>query len=212
MNKGFEVKYPMASLSTTAIARRSRQAEAGASLIMVMLILVVVSLLGVGGAQIALMSERGARNDRDQLVAWQAAEAALIDAEFDIIGPGPASTTRVALLDGKQAVPFVAGCGNSGNSVGLCSLPATGKPAWLTVNFETIGGIAATTALGTFTGKTFAAGGVGIQPAKVPRYIMELVPDPMGDAANPTFLYRVTAMGFGPRDDIQAMVQMVYRP
>ena len=78
MNKGFEVKYPMASLSTTAIARRSRQAEAGASLIMVMLILVVVSLLGVGGAQIALMSERGARNDRDQLVAWQAAEAALI--------------------------------------------------------------------------------------------------------------------------------------
>ncbi len=207
MNKGFNVKYSKSAIPS--VLYRSRQGEAGASLIMVMLILVVVSLLGVGGAQIALMSERGARNDRDQLVAWQAAEAALIDAEFDIIDP---ASTRVALFDGKQAVPFVAGCGASGNSVGLCSLPATGKPAWLTVDFEAIGGSAATTALGTFTNKTFAAGGVGIQPAKVPRYIMELVPDPMGDAANPTFLYRVTAMGFGPRDDIQAMVQMVYRP
>jgi type IV pilus assembly protein PilX len=191
-----------------SLIAKCRRSQTGASLIMVMLILVVVSLLGVGGAQIALMSERGARNDRDQLIAWQAAEAGLIDAEFDIIGP---LSTRAGLFDGKQAVPFVAGCGATGNSVGLCSLPTTGKPAWLTVDFETTGTSAATTALGAFTGKTFAAGGIGIQPAKVPRYIIELVPDPMGDAANPTYLYRVTAMGFGPRADIQALVQMVYR-
>lgn len=177
---------------------------------MVMLILVVVSLLGVGGAQIALMSERGARNDRDQLVAWQAAEAALIDAEFDIIDP---TSTRVALLKTDKPVPFVAGCGASGNFRGLCSVPETGKPAWLTVNFETSGTSAATTALGTFTSRTFAAGGVGIQPAKVPRYIIERIQDPAAvDASETTFLYRVTAMGFGPRADIQAMVQMIYRP
>ncbi|WP_210545699.1 PilX N-terminal domain-containing pilus assembly protein [Rhodoferax sp. PAMC 29310] len=175
---------------------------------MVMLILVIISLLGVAGAQISLMSERGARNDRDQLVAWQAAEAALIDAELDMIDP---TSTRAALFDGKQAIQFVSGCGASGQSVGLCSLPTAGKPAWLTVNFETTGTGAATTALGTFTGKTFAAGGVGIQPSKAPRYIIELVPDPMGDASNPSFLYRVTAMGFGPREDIQALLQMVYR-
>lgn len=46
------------------------KAQRGVSLIVVMLILIVVSLLGVGAAQISLMSERGARNDRDQLVAW----------------------------------------------------------------------------------------------------------------------------------------------
>ena len=178
---------------------------------MVMLILVVVSLLGVGGAQIALMSERGARNDRDQLVAWQAAEAALIDAESDIINP---ASSRAALLDGKTAVPFVSGCGASGDIRGLCSLVVTGKPAWLTVNFETTGTSAATTALGTFTGNTFAAGGVGIQPAKVPRYIIEQISDPseVDETKPPRFLYRVTAMGFGPRADIQAMVQMIYRP
>ena len=56
----------------------------GVTLIMVLLILGVVSLLGVGGAQIALMSERGARNDRDQQVAWQSAEAGLIDAGIDV--------------------------------------------------------------------------------------------------------------------------------
>ena len=61
-------------------ARRSR----GASLIVIMLILVVVSILGVSGIQVAMMGERGTRNDRDQQVAWQSAEAALIDAEFDI--------------------------------------------------------------------------------------------------------------------------------
>ena len=42
-----------------------RPDESGITLIMVMIILIVVSLLGVGGAQIALMSERSARNDRD---------------------------------------------------------------------------------------------------------------------------------------------------
>lgn len=182
--------------------------ERGASLIMVMLILIVVSLLGVGGAQIALMSERGARNDRDQQVAWQGAEAALIDAEFDMSN---AASTRQTLFNGTTASPFVAGCGSSGNSVGLCDMTSTGKPAWLTVDFTATGSGAATTAFGLFTLRTFAAGGVGIQPAKKPRYIIELVPDPVGDKANPTFLYRVTTMGFGPRADIQAMLQTIYR-
>ena len=67
-----------------SILIRSDHRQNGASLIMVMMILIVVSLLGVSGAQIGLMSERGARNDRDIQMAWQAAEAALIDAEFDM--------------------------------------------------------------------------------------------------------------------------------
>jgi len=51
----------------------NRRRQTGASLIMVMLILIVVSILGVGAAQIALMSERSARNDRDMQIAWQSA-------------------------------------------------------------------------------------------------------------------------------------------
>ena len=71
-------------------ARRSR----GVSLIVVLLILVVVSILGVSGIQLAMMGERGTRNDRDQQIAWQAAEAALMDAEFDIEGLPASSTTK----------------------------------------------------------------------------------------------------------------------
>ena len=180
--------------------------ERGASLILVMLILVVVSLLGVGGAQIALMSERGARNDRDQQMAWQAAEAALIDAEIDMIDTAN-THSRNAIFNGKPASLFLPGCGTNG----LCDVTLTGKPAWLTVDFTVTSSSALTTQFGSFSGRTFAAGGVGIQPALAPRYIVELVPDTIGDKSEPTFLYRVTSMGFGPRTDIQAMVQMLYR-
>jgi type IV pilus assembly protein PilX len=185
----------------------SRQAQQGASLIMVMLILIVVSVLGVGSAQISLMSERGARNERDLQVAWQSAEAALNDAEIEMF-PNGIGTRRTEFAD---ATSFVQDCGTSGNSVGLCALNLTGKPAWLTADLEAAG--TNTVAFGAFTGRTFAAGGVGIQPAQAPRYVIEIIPDPggaeMSDAS--AVVYRVTAIGFGPRTDIQVMLQMMYR-
>jgi type IV pilus assembly protein PilX len=195
-------------------AYRNRIHHQGASLIMVMLVLIVVSLLGLGGAQIALMSERSARNDRDLQIAWQAAEAGLIDAELDMWSPG---STRSSVFDGKTMVSFpTANCGTSGNAIGLCAngaIAPTGKPAWLTVDFTATGDRAPTTEFGTFSGRAFAAGGAGVQPAKVPRYIIEPIVSTTGDMANPDqeVVYRVTAMGFGPRSDIQAIVQMIFR-
>ncbi len=214
------------------MTRPSDPSQRGVSLIVVLLILVVVSVLGVGGAQIALMAERGSRNDRDMQVAWQAAEAALMDAEFDIHGPNTAAASRRAMFDGmSNTSAFVAGCGTSANTTsknrGLCQLPLTGKPAWLTVDFTLDSATSApTTAFGTFTGRSFASvatGGTatGVQPAKAPRYVIEPIPDILerevgvaGKAnANkqPGFIYRVTAMGFGPRADIQALNQILYR-
>lgn len=186
----------------------SRAAQRGASLLVVLLILMVVTVLGLGSAQIAMMGERGARNDRDLQVAWQAADAALLDAEADMMGSS--GTTRGSLFDGRNAVPFLAGCG-IGQAVGLCSPNASGKPVWLTVDFEADDDSAKTTAFGAFTDHGFAAGAAGVQPARVPRYVIELIPDPVGDMSDPAYLYRVTAMGFGPRADIQAVLQTVYR-
>ncbi|WP_394787636.1 PilX N-terminal domain-containing pilus assembly protein [Rhodoferax sp.] len=192
---------------------RHRNIQRGASLIVVMMVLTIVSLLGVAGIQIATMAERGARNDRDQQVAWQSAEAALVDAEFDIYGPS--TSPRLATFqDSRDITGFLPGCGTSGNNIGLCALVSAGKPAWVTVDFTTTGTGAPTTAFGTYTNRTFAAGGVGVQPSKPPRYVIEPIRDP-GDrdqgSANPKYIYRVTAMGFGPRDDIQAVTQMIYR-
>lgn len=186
-------------------------AELGASLIMVLMILIVVSLIGVGGAQIALMSERGSRNDRDMQIALQSAEAGLLDA-VDYL-----TARRDDLFDGKNAVAFVAGCGSSGTSLGLCDDTLVGtlvgpKAAWLTVDFTDTSATASTIAYGTFTGKTFASGGAGVRPALAPRYVIELVPDPSGNPSDVSYIYRVTAMGFGPRVDIQAVLQMMYRP
>ena len=175
--------------------------QRGASLIMVMMILIIVSLLGVGGAQIALMSERGARNDRDMQVAWQAAEAALLDAEFDMTDP---TSSRKVVFNGKNSTAFVPNCSTTGTTDGLYDFRACPKPAWLSLNFTST----AAKVFGAISGKTFAFGNVGIQPAQAPLYIIELVNDPL-DATR--FVYRVTAMGFGPRTDIQAVSQMIYR-
>jgi type IV pilus assembly protein PilX len=188
-------------------------AQRGFSLMIVLIILTVVSMLGLAGIRIAAMSERGARNDRDQQIAWQAAEAALMDAEQDLYGPG-ASARRALFGATPDLGAFVEGCGTSGNSRGLCSLVAGGKPAWMTVDFSDESDTAPTTAFGQFTARTFQAGGPGVQPEKPPRYVIEVMRDP-GDrdvaTTQPRYIYRVTAMGFGPRADIQAVVQMLYR-
>ena len=69
--------------------------------------------------------------------------------------------------------------------------------------------------------------GTGIQPSLLPRYIAEDVTVSAGGGrmvgstyqsaggagtnAAKDRLYRVTAMGFGPRSDIQAVLQTIYR-
>lgn len=188
----------------------------GASLIMVMIILTIVSMLGIAGIQVSLMSERGARNDRDLQLAWQSAEAALIDAQNDIAGP--AASTRRAIFTGKQLFNFVDGCGTSGNSRGLCMMVSSGRPTWLRPGFDfsATGANAPSASYGEFTGRSFASGTVGVQPAQAPRYVIEIMDDygntDLGaDAPKKKYLYRVTAIGFGPRTDIQAVIQMIYR-
>lgn len=199
--------------------RTAQRNNGGASLIVVLLILVVVSILGVSGIQIAMMGERGTRNDRDQQVAWQSAEAALVDAEFDIEGlPASSAAKRNTIFKLKETDlgSFQQDCGNSGQTVGLCSLNLVGKPAWLTVNFTTTGSAASSVQFGTFTGRDFPSGSQGVQPAKPPRYVIEPIPDPRVSrtskpGSDSRFVYRVTAMGFGPNAETQAVVQMIYR-
>lgn len=184
----------------------------GVTLILVLIILVVVSLLGVGGAQIALMSERGARNDRDQQLAWQAAEEGLIDAENDL---SKSTSKRRASLDGKSLVDFPAtGCGTADNSRGLCAAVSAGKPNWLLVDFESTSTTPPFTVFGTFTtNANFASGANGVQPVQPPRYVIEPILAQTGDKSTPDqeVVYRVTAIGFGPRKEIQSVVQMLYR-
>jgi type IV pilus assembly protein PilX len=203
---------PVPSLRACAPA-----AERGVTLIVVLLILVVVTVLGIGGAQIALLGERSTRYDRDYLVATQAAEAALMDAEFDIRGPNSAASDvqRVDQFTQANLGVFIPGCGTSGKVRGLCEAnPDTVKPLWATVDFLDDSANAPSVEFGEFTGRSFDAGTSGVRPERAPRYIIELIEDatPGGRASGPTpKMYRITAIGFGPRTDIQVVMQIAFR-
>ncbi|MFT4191064.1 MAG: pilus assembly protein [Comamonas sp.] len=192
--------------------------QRGAALLVVLMMLAVVSLLGAAAVQMAILGERSARNDRDDQIAWQAAEAALADAEFDIEGESATGTgpTRGQVFTGQlNNHDFVAGCGDedSGNSWGLCQTAASGSaPVWQQVD---LGG-ALSVPLGTFTQRHFDHGS-GLRPARAPRYIIEQVSD-NGASADADLsrhsqyrAYRITAIGFGPRESTQVVLQSVYR-
>lgn len=219
------------SLSFRATLRGPRKVQSGLSLIVVLMILVVVSILGVAGIQISVLGEKATRNDRDIQIAWQSAEAGLADAELDILGkyagaattgtsgnPAPATTRAIAFKTGAQDVSlYLPGCGGAGPTQGLCSY-ATGAalPDWLAVDFTDTSSNARTVEFGTFTGRSFASGSVGLQPAVKPRYVIELVNDPTsvfttGPQNRTKYVYRVTSMGSGPNANTRAVVQMIYR-
>ena len=69
--------------------------------------------------------------------------------------------------------------------------------------------------------QAFDAGSAGVKPARPPRYIIEYLKDTtQGKEASTSALtsraeaeptFRITAMGFGPRLDTRAVVQIEYR-
>jgi type IV pilus assembly protein PilX len=185
--------------------------QSGFSLITTLILLIVVTVLGLAASRIVLMSEKTSRFDRDTQIAFQAAEAALIDAELDIQGPNTDAAQRMNLFELKNKVNFVAGCG-TGSQQGMCTPADAGaKPIWYQVDFTDEAANAKTVKLGQFTGRAFAVGSTGIRPEIAPRYIVEVIPDPTPSATLNDVLYRITAMGFGPRKETQVVLQIVFR-
>lgn len=206
------MKYPP-STSAGNPGMRVRSKHRGFSLITTLILLVVVTVLGIGASQMVLLSERSTRFDRDQQIAFQAAEAALIDAEFDIRGPNTSANQRMASFTATSGVDFADGCG-TGTSRGLCLPVAEGqKPVWYSVDFTSDSTGARAVKFGDFTGRTMSTGSSGIRPEIPPRYIIEVLPDstPGSNASTPKKLFRVTAMGFGPRKETQAVLQIIFR-
>ncbi|MBP6777420.1 MAG: hypothetical protein KA151_09240 [Piscinibacter sp.] len=190
------------------------RAQRGVTLVIVLMLLVVVTLLGVGAARMAMLAERSARNDRDYQVAWQAAEAALMDAQFDIRGPNASPAGRMGIFTQDNTSVFQPGCNTTEPYLGLCQPAVEGaKPVWASVDF--LDGSGTTVEYGTYTGRTFDSGGTGVKPEHAPRYMIEWVPDstPGGSAASGSkpIIYRVTSMGFGPREDVQVVMQMAFK-
>lgn len=188
--------------------------QQGASLVVSLLMLVVILLLGISAAQIALQEEKTSRNDRDHQIAFQAAEAGLMDAEMDIENSASANS-RSNKFSADSAMLFLAGCGSGADNLsqGLCIPAEQGEtPVWANIDFRDDTQNARSVPYGLFTGQTFQTQ-KGSLPAKPPRYIIErMIYTGAGtDASSPIPFYRITAIGFGMRDTTQVVLQTFYR-
>jgi type IV pilus assembly protein PilX len=201
---------------TDMTLRTTLPVQRGIALVTAMIMLIVISIIAIAGAQLAIGSKRMASNQRDRDLALQAAEAALLDAEMDIQGVS-APAGRSALFSGTtlNVLPFVAGCntGTSGAAAfqGLCDPILNGTPNWLSVDFAQTNGTARTVAYGTFTGRVFPTAANGLLPAALPRYIIEPIADTSPGANESTYVFRITAVGYGANAATRAMLQSYYR-
>ena len=194
----------------------------GVALLTALFVLLALTIIGMSAAQTALNAEKSARIERDRHLAFQAAEAGLLDAEHDIEGGADPASARAALFANASALGFVDGCGAGPASanLGLCAYtPAA--PAWQLAALDAPAnaanapgaGATATTPYGKFTGAVLPVG-AGALPARAPRYVIELMPlarageDAGHRAGN---LYRITAIGFGARDTTHVVLQAFYR-
>jgi type IV pilus assembly protein PilX len=194
--------------------------QRGTSLIISLILMVVISMFGISAAQIAIEESKASRSDRDRQIAFQAAEAALMDAELDIENSPDSMKSRSHLFSKNSAVGFpgdgeaACGGGNGNIYLGLCSHSADGdKPVWLVANLagDTSASVNVVT-YGTFTGRSFQIG-KGNLPCKLPQYIIELlVYNRQGENADQvSYFYRVTAIGFGAKDSTKVVLQSFYR-
>ncbi|MDB5949045.1 MAG: pilus assembly protein, partial [Massilia sp.] len=181
-------------------------------------VMLALTIIAMSAAQMALGAEKSARNERDRHLAFEAAEAGLLDAERDIEGGADPASSRAQAFASGSAFGFVEGCGEgaANPNLGLCAYrPASSSPAapaWQAVGLADAVAAAATP-YGKFTGAALPAG-AGALPVRPPRYVIELMPlvvagEDAGQGAGK--LYRITAIGFGARDNTHVVLQEVYR-
>ena len=189
-------------MMTTLAARR----EEGAALIVCMLMMLVILMLGTSGAQIAIQEEKASRHERDRLVAFQAAEAALKDGEHDI-----EKLSRVEQFEMQERNRTAGYCeaGMNNPLLGLCrpSLPEM-FPVWQKIDLE---GRVASVPYGYFTGRASA----GTDSAVPPGYLVEVLPQlPAVEGrmeAPRDRIYRITAIGYGLKERTQVVLQSYFR-
>jgi type IV pilus assembly protein PilX len=207
--------------------RPARYHQQGVSLVVALLMLIAVLMLGISAAQMALQGEKASRNDRDRQIAFQAAEAALKDAELDIQNSPDAGLSRSNGFlekpgnDASVRLDFADGCGagESNLSLGLCAPAVTGGiPVWQTVDLlDDDSTTTKSVPYGKYTGQTMQTG-KGFLPGKPSRYIVEILnfnqAGQLASAENPgggtQYLYRITAIGFGARDTTKVVLQSYY--
>jgi type IV pilus assembly protein PilX len=187
--------------SREAAGRRHRQR--GLSLVTTLLFMVSALMLGVSVLSVNVMQERTISNTKDRDLAFQAAEAALRDAEQDLKTNINADTAFTATCTGGLCTP------PSQRAVPL-SVPVHQAPGFA---WESQG-----RRYGQYTGgATFPGLGGSAQP----RYVIEklgTLGTPPGESltriglepSEPVYGYRITARASGAREETEVILQSIH--
>jgi type IV pilus assembly protein PilX len=206
---------------------RHSNSQRGGALITGLIMLVALTMLGITALQSASLEERMSGNSRDRNLALQAAEAALRDAERDILSrraDGTDCTPGAAGCRPAWARPYDAAgmtgwdsaCGSAGQSTqGQCYGTQDGN------YFAAAGGQPWTSSAtllhnnavvyGTFTGANPATLGVvtdtdGDGANDHPRYLMEVF------ERDNKYYYRITARAVGAQAGTVVELQEIFTP
>lgn len=182
-----------------------RSGQQGWTLIVSVIFLFILAMLGLAAMQGATLEEKMAGNQRDRNVAFEAAEAALRDAEQDILASG-----RIV-----GATGFISDCNSDSNYLGLCLPSSSLTPIWESLDWKDS---ASPAYYVTYGAKTGASAWPNV--VRQPRYIIEWQPnlrgsdlgvDHYGSTPSSKSQYRITAIGYGLTDSSEVRLQSVYR-
>jgi type IV pilus assembly protein PilX len=191
------------------------------ALVFVLIMMSIIFVIAAVTSRIATMGERASRNDRDRQIAFQAAEAALSDAELDIMGPASAGATRVSMFwdtptDDTCSTDF------ANNTRGLCPplAPQSGDADLRQMYLRILNNADTSTRswveFGDYTNRTgdFAvasSSNTGALPSQLPRYIVEKTSvsfrNRSAAAGQPKNAFLVTAIGYGLQPTTQVLLQ-----
>lgn len=186
---------------------RPHNRQKGIVLVTAILLLVALTILLISMMRTSIVEERMVGSSRDWNNAFQAAEAALRDAEREI-----AASTRISGTTG-----FDASCTNGLCLPNTCPSNSDCSPVWVKLDnlndtaWLTGSGTSSTSvAYGTYT-PAVSLPGFSAQP----RYIVEVL-NTTSKSLKPSWqartLYRVTAVGFGLNNSTRVMLQSTVSP
>ncbi len=184
------------------VQRRSRVGQRGLSLVTTLLFMVAALMLGVSVLSVNVMQERTIGNTKDRDLALQAAEAALRDAEADLIAN---NATLLFPLPTEACTD------------GMCIPPSKRSPR-SSLSVELAEGFDWATQSRAYGQVTAVAAFPGVSAQ--PRYVIEKVGEVdmcvpgescvKGKGAKPATGYRITARALGARPETVVILQSMY--
>jgi type IV pilus assembly protein PilX len=193
--------------------RMPHRANGAATLLFTATLLLLMSATVGAGLHFLLFSRKVVSTLADREAAFRAAEAALIDAEDELL-----AAARLGMASARFAAWPAAGQCGAGAQAGLCTPLSESSPVWLKWLGSHPDALGIGVVLGHFSGATLPQS-TGIPLAAPPRYLAEWLeaPPAQWDATDlpgqPSWpRLRVTAVGFGHTTATRAVVQSVVQP